>query len=120
MGSGHRAYDVKRIIDIGHPVTHGLVEGVFERRRAGGHTADLGTQQTHLEHIDGLAVDIYITHVNPAGLVQTCGNRRGRDPVLTRPGLGDNTLLAHVVGQQTLAHGVVDFMCTGMIQIFSF
>src|SRR3546814_12181931 len=35
IGAGHRADDVEGVFDIGDPVAHGLVQGVFQGARAG-------------------------------------------------------------------------------------
>jgi hypothetical protein len=39
--------------------------------------------------------------------------------VLARAGLGDDALLAHAPGQQALAEGVVDFVRSGVQQVFA-
>jgi hypothetical protein len=39
--------------------------------------------------------------------------------VHARTGFGDDALLAHAPGQQSLAHGVVDLVCTGMVEVFA-
>jgi hypothetical protein len=38
---------------------------------------------------------------------------------LTCTRFSDNALLAHVFGEQGLTDGVVDLMCTGMVQVFT-
>ena len=40
--------------------------------------------------------------------------------MLASAGLGDNALFAHTLYQKTLTKDIVDLVCPGMIQIFSF
>ncbi len=44
----------------------------------------------------------------------------GGDAVLASTGLGDDARLAHTLGQQNLAHGIVDLVRTGVVQVFAF
>jgi hypothetical protein len=49
---------------------------------------------------------------------QRGGGRRGH-AVLSRAGLGDDLLLAHALGQQNLADGVVDLVRAEVVQILA-
>ncbi len=40
-------------------------------------------------------------------------------PCWPRTGLGDDARLTHALGQQNLAHGVVDLVRTGVVQVFA-
>ena len=44
---------------------------------------------------------------------------RGRNPMLTSAGFGDHTLLAHAEREERLADRVVDFVRTGVIEVFT-
>ena len=119
MRAGHGADNVKGVVDIGHPVAHCLVQCILERAGTGGHAAHLGAQQFHPEHVDGLAVNVGLAHVHHALLVQA-GCHGGRShAMLAGAGLGNHPFLAHVVRQQTLAHGVVDLVRAGVVQVFA-
>jgi len=39
--------------------------------------------------------------------------------VLARAGLGDDALLAHLLGEERLAHGVVDLVRAGVVEILA-
>ena len=62
----YTAEQVMRAADIGHPIAHGLVDGVFEGARTGVHAAHFGTQQPHAEDIQLLPTHVLGAHVDDA------------------------------------------------------
>src|SRR5262249_49788520 len=62
--SQHAAEQVMRGADVGHPVAHSLIDGIFERSRTRLYAANLSTQQPHTENVQLLAAHIFRTHVN--------------------------------------------------------
>ena len=106
----HAAQDVEGVAHVGHPVADGLVGGVFQGAGAARHGPDLGPQQPHAEHVQGLAAHVLLAHVDHALQAQQ-RRRRGRgDAVLARARLGDDLFLAHAHGQQRLSQTVVDLV----------
>jgi len=67
MRPHHGAENVVRILDAGHPIAHGFVDGIAQRARATADRSHLRAQQTHAEHVGCLASDILFTHVDHAG-----------------------------------------------------
>src|SRR5262249_17503621 len=57
--------------------------------------------------------------VNDTTQTKQCANRRGCDAMLTSPSLSDDATLAHSARKQSLSHGVVDLVCTGVQKIFA-
>ena len=112
-----RSEHVVRRLDVGHPVAHGLVDGVLERRRAGGHRSDLGTERPHPEHVRALALDVLLAHVDDARQVQQGTGGGRRDAVLAGTGLGDDPGLPETAGQERLPKGVVDLVGAGVGEV---
>ena len=119
MRSGDRAEDVVRAVDVGHPVAEGLVDRVLERARTGGDRDDLGAEQAHPGHVQGLAAGVLLAHVDGALEAHQRRCRRGGHAVLARPGLGDDALLAEPTGQQRLAQHIVDLVRTGVVEVLA-
>ena len=115
----HGANDVKSVIHIGHPVTQGFVQGVFQGFAAGFHRHHGGTQELHAVNIGALAFHILAAHVDHAFQAITGTNGGGGNTVLTRAGFGNDARLAHALGQHGLADGVVDLVGTGVVQVFA-
>ena len=93
---------------------------VHSRKAAGGHRHHLGTQQPHFIDIQSLTAGVLLPHEHHA--LHTKESRRGGGghPVLARSGLGDETGLAHLLGQQGLAQHVVDLVGAGVVQVLPF
>ena len=88
-----------RVGDVGHPITHGLADGVLERLLSARHAADLGSQQTHTEDVQLLPAHVLLTHVDHALHAEQCADGGRSDPVLSGSGFGDDAVLAHAPGQ---------------------
>ena len=99
------------------PVADGLVDGVFQSLGTGLYADDLGLQQAHAVDVQRLAADILLAHVHDALQAQHGAGGGGGHAVLPRAGLGDDSLLAHVLGQERLPEGVVDLVgaCVGQV-----
>src|SRR5690606_40729048 len=80
---------------------------------------DLGAQQLHAVDIERLPAHVLLTHVDLTGHAETRGDGGRGNAVLTSTGFGDDALLAHVFGEQTLADGVVHLVRAGVIEILS-
>src|SRR5690606_19734956 len=113
IGAGYRADDVEGVLDVGDPVAHGLVQGVFQGARAGLDGHHRGAQQLHAVHVGGLAPDVFAAHVDHALHAIAGRHRGGGHAVLAGAGFGDDARLAHVAGQQGLANAVVDLVRAG-------
>ena len=68
----------------------------------------------------GLAADVLLAHVDDALQPQHGAGGGGCDAVLPRAGLGDDALLAHVLGEEGLAEGVVNLVGAGVGEVFPF
>ena len=117
--SGGRAHAVVGGLDVRHPVAHRLVHRVLERARAGGHGAHLGAEQLHALHVRRLAAHVLGAHVDLAAQAEERARRRGRHAVLAGAGLGDHPRLAHPLGEQHLADGVVHLVRAGVAEILA-
>ncbi len=119
MRAHHRTEEVVGVLDGGDPVPHRLVHGVFERPAARQRRSHLGAEKVHPKHVEGLALDVDLTHVDDTFHTHERGGRRCRNTVLTGPGFGDEAILAHPLGQQRLTEHVVDLVGSGVVQILS-
>ncbi len=117
--SGHRPEHVVRRLDVGDPVAHRLVDGVLQRARAGGDGDDLGAEQPHPGHVERLAAGVLLAHVDDAVEAEQRGRGGGGDAVLAGAGLGDDPLLADLLGQQRLAQHVVDLVRAGVVEVLA-
>ena len=61
--------------------------------------AHLGAQEFHPEHVETLAPDVYLSHVDHTLQAQSRAHRGGGHSVLARPCLGDDALLSEALGQ---------------------
>jgi hypothetical protein len=113
------AEEVVRGADVGNPVAHGFVDGVFESARAGGDAADFRAEHAHAVDVELLAVHVLFAHVDDAVEAEECTDRCGGDAVLARAGFRDDALFAHAHGEQRLAEAVVDFVRAGVEQVFA-
>ena len=95
MRTRRGAYDVERVVAVGDPVAQGLVHRVLQRRASLGDGVHRRAEHAHASDVRRLAVHVYRAHVDLAGHSEKRGDRRGRDAVHPRAGLGDETLLAH-------------------------
>ena len=116
----HRgAQDVVRGLDVRDPVAHRLVDGVLERRGAGGDGPDLRAQRPHAEHVRGLAADVLLAHEHDAREAEQGARGGGGDAVLAGAGLRDDPGLAEPAGEQRLAERVVDLVGAGVGQVLA-
>src|SRR5690242_16204327 len=60
------AQHIIRILDVGHPVAHGLADGFFQGAAAGGYAANFRAEQSHSEYIEALASHILFAHIHDA------------------------------------------------------
>ena len=83
------------------------------------HWTHLGPEQLHAEHVQVLALDVDLAHVDEAFETEQCRRRGGGDTVLAGAGLGDQPALAHALGQQRLADDVVELVRPGVGQVLA-
>ena len=85
--------------DVGHPVAHGLADGVFERPAAVRYAHHFRAQQAHAKDVQPLPPHVLFAHVHDAFEAEQRADGRGRHAVLARAGFGDDALLAHAARQ---------------------
>ena len=105
-------------LHVSHPVADGFVDGVFEGAAAAADGAHFGPQQLHAVDVGLLAGDVHFTHVDDTLQAEQGAGGGRTHAVLTRARFGHDATLAHALGQQCLAEGVVDLVRPGMVQIF--
>ena len=117
--TGRGTNDVEGVVNVGYPVTHRLVHGVFQGRCTGRNRVHFGTQQLHAVHVQLLTLNVGRTHEDLAFQTKT-GRYGGRcHAVLTSTGFSNDFLFAHKLGQQRLTNGVVHLVGTGVVQVFT-
>ncbi len=114
-----RTEEVVGAVHVGDPVAEGLVDGVLEGAGAGLHGDDLGAEHPHARHVQRLPLGVDLAHVDGAFEAEERARGRGRDTVLAGSGLGDDTGLAHALGEQRLAQHVVDLVRTGVVEVLA-
>jgi hypothetical protein len=78
-----------------------------------------GSQQAHSEHVQRLPTHVFGAHIDDALQTKTGTDRRSSHAMLTRTGFSNDPLLAHTQGQQSLTEGIVDFVRTGVVEVFT-
>ena len=119
MRAQHAAQQVMRGANVGDPVAHGLVDGVFQGARAGIDAADFGAEQTHAEDVELLAAHVLGAHVDDTLHAEEGADGGGGDAVLAGSGFGDDAVLAHAAREKGLADAVVDFVGSGVEEVFA-
>jgi hypothetical protein len=89
-----RTEHVVRVGDVRHPVAHGVVDRVLQRRRAGVDRPHLGAERLHAQHVGPLALDVARAHVDDARDAEQRAGGGRRHAVLAGAGLGDDARLA--------------------------
>ena len=113
------AENVMRGADVGDPIAHRFVDGFLQGFLAGLHRHDFRAEHFHAEDIQRLPFAIDRAHVDDAFQPEHRADGGGGDAVLARAGFGDDARLAHALGEQDLADGVVDFVRAGVEQVFA-
>ncbi len=90
MRTDDAADDVERVFDAGRPLAKRLVRRIFERARPAVHRLDTRAEQPHDVDVERLALDVDRAHVDVDRDPEFRADRRGRDAVLARAGLGDD------------------------------
>ena len=80
---------------------------------------DLGAEQLHAVDVGAWRLTSSRAHVDDALQAEARRDRGGRDAVLAGAGLGDHARLAHALGEQRLADGVVDLVRAGVVQVLA-
>ena len=118
MRSHDRADQVESRVNIGCPVTHRLVDRIFQSCSAVVHAVDLCTQQFHTVYVQPLTANVLFAHIDLAFHIKHCTSSCSCHAVLSGTGFGNDPLLAHFLCQQDLSQHVVDLVCTGVVQVF--
>ena len=105
------------VFDIGDPAAEGRVDRVFEDAGTVGDWLDLGSQQFHPEDIEALAFDIFFSHVNGAVHVKEGSSSGCGHSVLAGSRFRYDFFLAHPLGQQDLAQGIVNLVGAGVVEV---
>ena len=107
------------VVDVRHPVTHGFVDGVLERLGAVVTGMTVAPSNCMRATLRRLPSSVFLAHVDHA-LKPEQGARGCRcNAVLSGPGLGDDTGLAHSLGEQCLTQHVVDLVRAGVVQVLA-
>ena len=119
MRTHGRTYDVEGILRVAAPVAYGLRAGIAQRHVASAHRVHLGSQHLHALYVGMLALHIGGTHENLTLHVHQGAYRSSSHTVLSGSCFGNDAGLAHLLGHENLTDGVVDFVCTGMVQVLA-
>ena len=120
MRAQHAAKKIMSGPNIGYPIAHGLIDGVFEGARSRLYASYFCPEQAHTEHVQFLAPHILSAHINDAFEAEQRANRGGSDAVLARSSFGDDATFPHTFRQQSLPEAVIDFVRPGVKKIFAF
>mmetsp|Transcript_35969 Transcript_35969/g.94334 ORF Transcript_35969/g.94334 Transcript_35969/m.94334 type:complete len:294 (+) Transcript_35969:675-1556(+) len=120
MRTDRRSDNVVCRVDVGDPVPHRLVDGVLQRLRSCVHGDALGAQHLHPKDVEGLSPHVLGPHVHDALEPKQCARSGGGDAVLPGPGFSNDPFLPKLLCEQCLPQRVVDLVCSGVREIFTF
>ncbi len=119
MRAENRAEKIVRGADVGDPVAHGFVDGVFQSATAGTYADDFRAEHAHAGNVERLARHVFRAHVHDTFESEMRGDGGGGDAVLACSGFRDDARLFHLHCEQALPDGVVDFVRAGVQQVFA-
>src|ERR1700730_11707302 len=119
MGAEDRAEEIVRRSHIGHPIAHGLVDGVFQGSATRIDADHFCSEKSHSENVQALAFHVLGAHINRACEAETSGDGSGRNAMLAGAGFRDDALFPHAYGEKALAESIIYFMSAGMEEIFA-
>ena len=120
VGAHDRTDAVVGVPNVGHPISHGFVDGVLQGFRSARHRMDTSPEQLHPKNIESLALDVLLTHVDFAFQIQQRTGRGRCNAVLSRTRLRNHAPFSHVEREQALPDDVVDLVGTRVCEIFAF
>src|SRR5258708_18915846 len=88
------AEKIMRGADVGDPVAHGFVDGVFERAAAGIDGDDLRAEQAHARDVKRLAGHVFGAHLDEAFEAEVRGDCSRSHALLARGRFGDHAPLS--------------------------
>ena len=115
----HRADGKHGVFKIGHIGAKSAVHRLFERARPFRHRHELGTENFHARHIRMLFGHVHHAHVDFAFQPQQRSRRGQRHAMLAGAGFSHHFFLAEFFRQQHFADAVVDFVRTGVVEVFA-
>ena len=120
MRAQHAAQQIVRVADVGHPVAHGLIDGIFQCARTRLHAAHLSPQQAHAEDVQLLPAHIFRCPCKPRIAGRRARRRlRVATPCWPAPVSAMMRFLPMRMRQQRLAQAVVDLVRAGVQQVFA-
>ncbi len=118
VGAQGRTQDVVSASHVRDPIAHGFVDCLLKCFAASLDAPNFSSTQAHAENVQGLSSHVFRPHVDHAFKTETSAYRSGCDPMLSGSSLGNDALLAHSLGKQGLAEGIVDLVGSGVQQVF--
>ena len=119
MRAENGAEKIVRSANVGDPIAHGFVDGVFQGFAAGLDADDFGAKHAHAGDVEGLASHVFGAHIDGALQAEMRGDSCRGDAVLACAGFRDDARFAHSYSEEALADGVIDFVRAGVQEIFA-
>ena len=111
--------NIESVGHVGDPVAYGLVQSILQRTGTGADRDDFRAQQLHAENVWLLPLHIDLAHVDRAGQAEQRRDGGRGNAVLPRASFGDDTGLAHALGQQDLTQAIIDLVTARMVQLIA-
>ena len=117
--ASHGAEHVVGLLDGRDPVAHRLIDRVLKSTAPSRDGDHLGAEELHSSNVERLPPGVLLAHVDRAFEAKQCGGSCRRDSVLACASFGNETLLAHSLGEKGLTKHVVDLVRAGVIEILA-
>src|SRR3989338_1024763 len=105
--------------DISRPIPDSLIHRVFKGLTSAIYRDYPGPEQFHSKNVQLLPVNIFLAHKDITLQAEHRRHRSRGHAMLAGSGLSNKAALTHAQSQQGLADGIVDFMGSGMQEIFA-
>ena len=119
MRTHSRTDEIERIFGAFTPCHQGFVHGVFQGFVATFGRHYCGPKHTHTFHINVLSLHIEGSHVDATFHTHQCAGSGCGNSMLSSTCFSNDALFAHTLSKEDLTEGIVDFMSTRVVEIFT-
>mmetsp|Transcript_1741 Transcript_1741/g.2656 ORF Transcript_1741/g.2656 Transcript_1741/m.2656 type:complete len:288 (-) Transcript_1741:979-1842(-) len=119
MRPNGRSNQVMSVTNVGDPISHCLVNSIFQGTLSILNWNYLCSKCVHTENIQLLTLAIHSSHVNCTVHTQLCTNGCSSYTVLSSSSFSNDTGFSNTLCKKTLSNSIVNLVCSGMSQVLA-